>query len=156
MKASYLPRLQSVVCFNNFLAVVCSACLAYSVCKIIFTAFGAFCHAGKIKFPDAGTSFVSSCLRDFFLRYCHVDDLLYYFSVICCLAYHLSRSVLRIASLGSPSDFLQPQSPSFKFFPHRGQSPRQSSRQRIFDGISRSISSKSGAVISSFVSSGKM
>ena len=77
MRCAYLPQIATYaaklrVLFYNFLAVICSASFANSVGKIVFTALGAFCHAGKVKLPNVRTSFVTSCLRYFFLRYCHV------------------------------------------------------------------------------------
>ena len=64
-------KLHLRILFDNFLAVVCSASSANSVREIVFAAFGALCHAGKVKLPNVGTSFVASCLRNFFLWYCH-------------------------------------------------------------------------------------
>ena len=76
-----MPRIPAADCnqccklrvlLYNFLAVIGSAIFANSVRKIVFAALGAFSHAGKVKLPNVGTSFVTSCLRYFSLRYCHV------------------------------------------------------------------------------------
>ena len=126
---AYLPSLCNLCCklcvlFYNFLAVVCSASSANSVGKIVFAAFGAFCHAGKVKLPNVGTSFVASCLRYFFLRYCHVTLPPLDLSVKATESFFLKilfryfNNVFRIASLGSTSCFSHEHSPSFRFLPH--------------------------------------
>lgn len=57
---------------NDFLASVGSASLTNTVCKVILAAFRALNHTGHIQLPYIGTSFISSCFRNFSLRYCHL------------------------------------------------------------------------------------
>ncbi len=140
---AYLPLRKLYLCvfFNDFLAVVMSASLANSVCKIILSAVRAFRHAGKLELPDVGTSFIASCFGYFSLRYCHFY--LHLLKVLNNLFNIYFSKVLRTASLGSPCVFSHEQSPELRFFPHFGQSPRQSSLQSVFAGsTSRSSSSK--------------
>ena len=47
---------------ENFLAVVITASLAYTVAENILTALGALGHAGETKLPIVGTSLVSASL----------------------------------------------------------------------------------------------
>lgn len=70
-------KLHLRILFDNFLAVVCSACLAYSVRKNELSTLGALCHSGQVEFPYARASLVSSRFRHFSLWYCH-DFLLIY------------------------------------------------------------------------------
>ena len=66
------------------------------------------------------------------------------------------NNVFRTASLGSVSCFSHVHGPSLRFLPHFGQSPRQSSRQSVFDGISSISCSSTGGRRSSLLSSIKM
>ena len=66
-----LRKMYLCVFLNDFLAVVMSASLANSVCKIIFSAVRALRHSGKLELPDIRASLIASCFRYFFLRYCH-------------------------------------------------------------------------------------
>ena len=62
----------SCVLLDDFLAVVASASLADTMCESVLTTLRALYHAGKIKLPDIGTSFISASFRYFSLRYCHL------------------------------------------------------------------------------------
>lgn len=64
-------KLHLRILFDNFLAVICSACLAYSVRKNELSTLGALCHSGQVEFPYARASLVSSRFRHFSLWYCH-------------------------------------------------------------------------------------
>ena len=75
--AVFLNRLSDLrFGLDDLLAVVRTACSAYTVCKVELSALRALYHSGKVKLPNVGTSLISAGLGCFSLRYCHVKHLL--------------------------------------------------------------------------------
>ena len=134
---------------NDFRSLVETAVLAYTVSKIDFAALRAFYKVGgSFQFPNAGASLHLSGMGNLFLRYCHFFVLLMSAGVlsvrtvppyVSLLFFFMSSRIFRRgASRGSGSFSGHVHGPSFRFFPHRGHRPLQSSRhkKRIGNSIS--------------------
>lgn len=104
--------IESCLLFDDLLAVVEAALLAYAVSKIVLAAVGAFSHVGSVELPNAGAALISASLRCFSLRYCHFCNLLgtvllYFLFLFFCIGIGCALTVLRFHFCKKPAQRLK-------------------------------------------------